>query len=98
MMDRTEPKPKPPLQERAIEMVFKHGPFAVLAAVLLWFLLGNLKDSNANLVHTQQDTLNELRTHANESMWLMRQICINSAVQAGTPRELCDSPRSEKPR
>lgn len=71
-----------------IELVRRHGPLALIAGFLIYFLTNMLQA-------TTEQTLKELRQHTTDSSWYQHQTCISMAVLAGTAKELCEPPRSD---
>lgn len=71
--------------EFALEVLRRHGPLALIAGFLIYFLAGIIQG-------TTTKTLEELREHARTSSWVQRQECINLAVLAGSRPELCQPP------
>lgn len=48
------------------------------------------------LVYQQATMLPSMARQLNDQAWVLRQLCIQGAVMAGSPKELCDPPRGSR--
>lgn len=75
----------------ALEFIRRHGVMAGFVAYLIWQMSGNFQRS--------LDTLNQrVNDHSYYSFYTMRQLCINTAIQAGQNPAACDPPPPQRDR
>lgn len=80
----------------ANDFLRRHGILATIAAALIWWMATTLQTAVTTAAAKTDQTLFELRQHATDSSYFARQQCINTAVLAGTAKELCDPPGSRR--
>lgn len=88
---RKDDLPKTPIAFMA-EIARRNGLWALVSAILIYFLAITLTNNITEQGNKQEQTLFELRMHAIDSAFYARQQCINTAVLAGTEKALCEPP------
>lgn len=71
----------------------RHGPIALIAAFLVYFLSNILLTEVRKNGQISEDTKRIISNHVSDTNWYLRQACINTSVLAGQPPAQCEPPR-----